>query len=304
MDLRKIETLLEQEPAFRLKQVKKAIFGDLIEDWMKITTLPEDLRQKLNKSCPIIELKTEKILTAKDGQTIKALFRLKDNLKIESVLMKHKDRQTLCLSSQVGCAMNCQFCATGKIGFQRNLTASEIIEQVLFFARLLKKSKEKISNIVFMGMGEPFLNYLNVLEAIKILSNNENGFNLGARHFSISTCGIIEGIKKLAEEKLQINLAISLHASDNQLREKLMPITKKYPIEKILTAVDEYVKITKRRVMFEYLMINNINDSEEQAEELSILLKRKLSFINLISFNPVKDIDFKPSPSWKIKKFK
>jgi len=321
MNFRELKKVLENEPSFRLKQVKKAVFKNLIDNWRNSTTLPQDLRQKLQDYCPIFELKSEKVLSSKGGQTIKVLFKLKDynppttssqpptggwapGSKIETVLMKHKDgRRTVCVSSQVGCAMGCQFCATGQQGFKRNLSSSEIIDQILFFARLLKKDKEKIGNVVFMGMGEPFLNYDNVLEAIRIL-NDKEGFNLGARHISISTCGITEGIKKLAEEKLQVNLAISLHAPTNELRSKLMPITKKYPIEKILTAVDNYIKKTKRRVMFEYLMIDGVNDSSEQAEELSQLLKKPLYFVNLISFNPIGHSKFKPSPAWKIKKFR
>jgi len=312
MDLAKIEKILEKEPAFRLKQVKKVIFQDLIENWDKATILPQNLRQKLSKNYPIQELKAEKILTSKDGQTIKVLFVLRDDLKIESVLMRHIDgRRTVCVSSQVGCSIGCRFCATGQQGFKRNLSADEIVEQVLFFARFLRTkptedgplSTEKVTNVVFMGMGEPFLNYDNVLEAIKIL-NDKEGFNLGARHISISTAGITEGIEKLAKEKLQVNLAISLHASDDELRTKLMPINKKYPIEKILAAVNDYIKKTKRRVMFEYLMIDGVNDFEGEAEELAKLLKKPFYFINLISFNPIGHSDFKPSPGWKIKKFK
>ena len=304
MDLQRIKEILKNEPSFRLKQAKKAILQDLIENWHDITSLPQDLRQKLEQNCPIAELETERTLTSKDSQTIKELFKLKDDSKIESVLMKHKDgRRTVCVSSQVGCAMGCRFCATGIAGFKRNLTSSEIIEQILFFARFLKKSREKISNVVFMGMGEPFLNYDNVLEAIRIL-NDKDGLNLGARHISISTCGITEGIKKLAEEKLQVNLAISLHAPNDELRLRLMPVTKKYPIEKILAAVDDYIEKTKRRVMFEYLMMDGVNDSEKEAEELVHLLKKPLYFVNLISFNPIGHCEFKPSPGWKIKKFK
>ncbi len=304
MEFEKIEEVFKREPLYRLKQVKKAIFQDLIENWDEATTLPRNLRQELSKKCPISELKAEKILTSKDGEAIKTLFKLRDDSKIESVLMKHRDgRRTVCLSSQVGCSIGCKFCATGQQGFKRNLSAGEIIEQVLFFARLIKKFKEKVSNIVFMGMGEPFLNYDNVLKAIKILNDKEE-FNLGARHISISTAGITEGIEKLAKEKLQVNLAISLHASNDELRTKLMPINKKYPIEKILAAVDEYIKKTKRRVMFEYLMIDGVNDSPKLAEELAGLLKKPLYLLNLISFNPVGHSRFKSSPGWKIKKFK
>ncbi len=310
MDFKKIEKILEQEPGFRIKQAKKAIFQDLAGNWDEITTLPQDLRQKLSKKFPIEELKAEKILTSKDNQTIKVLFELKDGFKIESVLMRHGSknspqvsRNTVCVSSQVGCAMNCQFCATSQLGFKRNLSSSEIVEQILFFARLLKKDKTKVTNVVFMGMGEPFLNYANVLEAIKIL-NDKDGFNLGSRHISISTCGIVEGIKKLAKESLQVNLAISLHAPNNELRSKLMPINKAYSIEKVLKAVDDYIEKTRRRVMFEYLMINGVNDSPAKALELAKLLKKPLYFVNLISFNPIGHSEFKPSSGWKIKQFK
>ncbi|MDD5145354.1 MAG: 23S rRNA (adenine(2503)-C(2))-methyltransferase RlmN [Candidatus Pacebacteria bacterium] len=325
--MKNLEEILTGEPKFRLKQIKKAVFVDLIDDWEKVTTLPKELRQKLAENYPILELKEEKILASKNNQTTKALFVLNDGLQIETVLMKHEvdltnspqaGRRTVCVSSQAGCAMNCQFCATGQQGFNRNLSAEEIIDQVLFFARFLKKSNEKVTNVVFMGMGEPFLNYDNVLAATKIL-NDKDGFNLGARHISISTCGIIEGIERLANEKMQINLAISLHAPNNEIRSRLMPINEKYPIEKILASVDDYIKKTGRRVMFEYLMIDGVNDSEAQAEELAKLLiynlhfgnqknfsreDRGFYFVNLISFNPIGHSEFKPSPGWKIKKFK
>jgi len=291
MDFKKIEKILEQEPGFRIKHAKKAILQDLVGDWDGITTLPQDLRQKLSKKFPIEELKAEKILTSEDNQTIKVLFELKDGFKIESVLMRHGsknspqvNRNTVCVSSQVGCAMNCQFCATSQLGFKRNLDAGEI-------------------NVVFMGMGEPLLNYENVLEAIRIL-NDKDGFNLGSRHISISTCGIVEGIKKLAKESLQVNLAISLHAPNDELRSKLMPINKAYAIEKVLKAVDDYIEKTRRRVMFEYLMIDGVNDSLAKALELAKLLKKPLYFVNLISFNPIGHYEFKPSSGWKIKQFK
>ena len=315
--MNKIKEILKTESAYRLKQVKKAVFQNLIENWEEITSLPKFLHEKLAKECSISELKTEKILTSNNEQTIKVLFKLKDGLKIESVLMKHEDsRRTVCVSSQVGCSVGCKFCATGRQGFKRNLSADEIVEQVLFFARLLKKSKEKVSNVVFMGMGEPFLNYDNVLEAIKIL-NDKDGFNLGARHISISTAGIIKGIEKLAaaskeaslalsgrEEKLQVNLAISLHAPNNELRSEIMPVNKIYPLGKVLNAVADYLDKTKRKVMFEYLMMDGINDSEKEAQELAKLMKKPLYLVNLISYNPISHSEFKPSPGWKIKKFK
>ena len=300
MDLIQFQRLFNKEPRYRLEQAKKALFHDLIQNWQEAATLPLSLREELNKKWPIeISAKT---FVSKDKNTTKTLLTLKDGLKIETVLMCHKDkRNTICVSSQVGCYLNCSFCATGKIGFERNLEVWEIVEQVLFFARYLKKIKEKVTNIVFMGMGEPFLNYQNVIGAIKIL-NDKEGFNLGARHFSISTVGIVDGIEKLAKEELQINLAISLHAPNDELRSKLMPINKKYPIKKILNAADDYIKKTRRRVMFEYIMIKNLNDSEEHAKTLAGLMKKPLYFVNLISYNPTGI--FKPSFSLRIKKFK
>ncbi len=234
MNLENLGKILEGEPRFRYAQAEKAIFGDLIETWDEATTLSKPLREKLKQNCPLDI--TAELFLSKDGNTIKALITLADGKKIETVLMKHKDRNTICVSSQVGCPMGCVFCATGTMGFKRNLTKMEIVDQVVLFARCLKKTQEKITNLVFMGMGEPFLNYENVLGAIKYLHQAET-LNLGVRRFSISTCGVFEGIKKLAKEGLEINLAISLHASNNELRSKLMPINRRYPLNKLMNVV-------------------------------------------------------------------
>jgi len=300
MNLSKLEEILKSEPAFRLKQAKKAVFFDLIENWNEATTLSKDLREKLQKEVPL-EIR-EKVVSSKDGRTVKALIELEDDLAIEAVLMKHTDkRNTICVSSQVGCPLGCLFCVTGRGGFKRNLNVSEIVEQVLFFARQLKKKKEKITNVVFMGMGEPFLNWDQVKEAIEIL-NDDNYFGIGARKISVSTAGITEGIAKLSDEFPQINLAISLHAPDDKLRGELMPVNQKYPLEKILKSVDEYIEKTNRKVMFEYVMLKGVNDSEEQAKKLSRLLQGPLYMVNLIAYNP--NGRFEASPSEKIKKFK
>lgn len=301
-----MQELFNKEPKYRLAQAKKALFQNLIENWREAETLPLNLREELDLKYPV-EIPAE-IFISKDKNTMKALFILKDRLKIEAVLMRHEDgRNTVCVSSQVGCPLGCLFCATGKNGFKRNLNVWEIVGQVLFFARYLKKALpaqaggEKVRSVVFMGMGEPFLNYQKVLEAIKIL-NDKEGFNLGARHFSISTVGITGGIRKLAEEKLQINLAISLHAPNDNLRSKLIPVNKKYPIKEILNAVDVYIKKTQRRVMFEYIMIKDFNDSAEHAKALAGIMKKHLYFVNLIFYNATGI--FKPSPPLRIKKFK
>lgn len=300
MELSRFQEIFKKEQKYRFQQAQKAIFQDLIKNWQEATALPVNLRKELDEKVPI-EIQAEKF-ASKSQDVLKALIALDDNLKIETVLMRHKGkRNTVCVSSQVGCFLNCSFCATGKMGFKRNLSSWEIVEQVLFSARYLKEIGEKVTNIVFMGMGEPFLNYQNVMEAIKIL-NDKNSFNLGARHFSISTVGVVEGIERLAEENLQINLAISMHAPDDELRSKLIPLNKKYPISMILNSVDNYIKKTGRRVMFEYIMIKDLNDSEKQAELLAKLLKKPLYFVNLVSCNQTGI--FKPSSSLKIKKFK
>ncbi len=298
MNIKDLEKILSKEPKFRITQVKKVLFQELIENWDDAKTLPKNLREELKKTCPL-EIDA-RILSDSIG-TKKALITLSDGAKIETVLLSHIDtRNTVCVSSQVGCPMKCSFCATGSMGFIRDLNKYEIIEQVLFFARLLKKKDQRITNIVYMGMGEPFLNYDSVIESIKILNDN-NAFNIGARKISISTCGVIEGIKKLSNENMQINLAISLHAPNNILRDKLMPINKKYKIEDILKAVDNYIEKTNRRVMFEYVMIKDTNDSLKNAEELSRLMAKKLYMLNIIKYNETSV--YKSSSDKRIKDF-
>ncbi len=301
-----LSLILKDEPAYRLKQAQKAVFQDLIEDWRQASGLPKELREKLNRLRPL-SIKAD-FFISKDKKNVKALIELKDGLKIEAVLMRHQGgRNTVCLSSQVGCPLACAFCATGKTGFKRNLLPEEIVSQTLLFSRYLKKENQKVNNLVFMGMGEPFLNYNNVLEAIRTF-NDKDGFNLGARHISISTVGIIEGIKKLSQEKLAVNLAISLHAPNDKLRAKLMPVAKKYHLAAIFKAVDYYIKASNRRVMFEYLMIKNLNDSLRQAEELAKLMKKPLYFVNLIRYNQTVGYDltgiFTPSLPKTINQFK
>ncbi|HNY35683.1 MAG TPA: 23S rRNA (adenine(2503)-C(2))-methyltransferase RlmN [Candidatus Pacearchaeota archaeon] len=293
MNLSLIEKKLENQPKYRIKQVHKLIFQDLIEDWDKASVLPLSLREELKKDCPLeIEHKM-----FDEGNTIKALIELSDGLKIESVLMKHTDnRSTVCVSSQVGCPLACSFCATGTMGLKRNLTVEEIVLQVLLFMRICK-----VTNIVFMGMGEPFLNYDNVMSAIRILNSPEY-FNIGSRKISISTSGIIEGIERFTNEDLQVNLSISLHAPNDELRSKLMPVNKKYPLKDVLRVVDDYILKNKRKVMFEYLMIKGENDSLECAKELAKIMKKSLYMVNLIVYNPTGK--FKASDSKTIKKFK
>jgi 23S rRNA (adenine2503-C2)-methyltransferase len=300
MDITNLEKFLQGEPKYRLKQAKEAIFHNFISDWSEATFFTKDLRDKLNKECP---LKIEAdFLVSKKEDSIKARIFLKDGLAVEAVLMQHIDgRNTVCVSSQIGCSLGCLFCATGKMGFKRNLTADEIVEQVVFFSRYLRHIENCVTNVTFMGMGEPFLNYDNVLKSIRILNGKEY-FNIGARSISVSTSGIVEGIKKFSGEGLQVNLAISLHAPNDKLRRELMPIDKKYPLEVVLMAVDDYIEKTNRQVMFEYVLIKGVNDSDEQAEELSKIMNKKLYYVNLILYNATGI--FKPSDTKRVERFK
>lgn len=303
MNLEKLKNILSQEPEFRLKQAMRAVFVDLIGDWDQAFNFPLALRDKLNNEMPL-EIKAE-IFKSREDNSAKALIVLDDGLKIETALIRHSDgRNTVCVSSQAGCPVGCLFCATGKAGFKRNLSADEIIGQVLLFARLLKKENSRVDGLVFMGMGEPFLNYENVMRAIKILNSSE-GLNIGARHISISTVGIAGGIKKLAGEKLQLNLALSLHAPNDGLRSEIIPYNSANPIKNILKEINYYLEAAGRRVMIEYLMIQGFNDSLEHALELAALLKKidpPLYFVNLIAYNAA-DNFASPEPK-KIFEFK
>jgi 23S rRNA (adenine2503-C2)-methyltransferase len=301
MYLENLEKILETEPSFNLKQAKEAVYKNFVSDWQDVTVFKKDLREKLNKECSLA-IKAD-VLVSKKEDSVKARITLSDRLKIETVLMRHEDgRNTVCVSCQVGCPLGCSFCATGRMGFKRNLTTEEILEQVVFFGRYLKDFNEsRVTNVTFMGMGEPFLNYDNVLNAIRIL-NDKKYFNIGIRSISVSTAGITEGIEKLSKEGLAINLAISLHAPNNELRSSLMPINKRYPMDKVLSAIDKYIEATKRKVMFEYVLIEEVNDSDECAQELAKLMDKKLYFVNLILYNSTGN--FKPSKTQRVEAFK
>jgi 23S rRNA (adenine2503-C2)-methyltransferase len=284
MNINNFYEIFKAEPAYRLQQAQKLIFGDLIDDWKQASNLPLALREKLNLECPL-QIQA-KVLAARDKKSFKALITLNDGAKIETVLMRHKEgRETICLSSQVGCPLGCSFCATGASGFTRNLSKNEIVEQALFWARYLKHNfKSKITNVVFMGMGEPFLNYDQVMSAIRVL-NEPDGLHLGARHISISTAGLVDGIKRLAKEKLQVNLAVSLHSASDKIRSDLMPINQKNSINQLLRAVDFYIEKTNRQVMFEYMLMKGINDSDEAAEKLAAIMNKPLYVVNLMNYN-------------------
>lgn len=305
----------QQWPKYRLKQINHLLFKELIADWSDATTLPHDLRQVLSEISPVNTLTVvdEKISRKKD--TIKTLFALPDGNMIESVLMMHENRNTVCVSCQAGCAVGCVFCATGRMGLKRNLTSTEIVDQVLYFARKLKVGafhessprEHKISNIVFMGMGEPMLNIDNVSQAVTILTDNDM-FGMGKRKITVSTSGYFLPLKKFLRKFPHIGLAISLHAPDQELREKLMPnVAKKNPLKDLLKVCRDYSNETKRRVSYEYLLIEGVNDSLAQARKLAEILYGHLFFVNLIPYNPPTGncgVCFKKPNTMRVNRFK
>jgi len=299
-----LDNLLQDlnEPAFRAKQIWQGLYQNLWVDMTNFSNLPLSLRDQISSQFNIGGLILEKELISTDGQTHKYLYRLADGSAIETVLMAYNDRNTVCISSQVGCALGCKFCATGKMGFIRNLTSGEIVEQVIKSAVILSSNGNKLTNVVFMGMGEPFHNYQAVQNAIAIL-NDPAGFGMGMRRFTISTVGIVPGIKKLALERSQINLAISLHAAEDQLRSKIVPINSKYNLTALMSACDEYLETTSRRITIEWALIDGVNDTVEQARKLVTLIKGKLFHVNLIQLNPVDQYSGKPAPDVSAAKF-
>jgi 23S rRNA (adenine2503-C2)-methyltransferase len=288
----------EAWPTYRRPQIYRSVFRDLISDWSQATTLPQAIRAGLAQSWPLSW--DMKLLDARDKRTTKALITLADGAVIESVLMRYPDRNSVCVSCQVGCAVGCSFCATGRLGFRRDLTAWEMVNQVLIFSRLLKEKKQRVDSVVFMGMGEPFLNYDRVLAAIRLL-NDPIGLNLGARHISVSTSGIVPGIRRFTKERLEVNLAISLHSPNDRLRTKLMRINEAYPLKTLMAAAADYVKKTRRRLMFEYILIAGVNDTDVCANELARLLKHPLYFVNVIPYNHTGT--YSPTPVHQVKRF-
>ena len=287
------------QPAFRAKQIYRQLYQSLAEDFAQMTDLPVGLRERLNQAIALQPLRLLAEQVSSDGQTRKALFELRDGNTVETVLMlyggedKDKDtegrvRRTVCLSTQAGCAMGCAFCATGQGGLRRNLTAGEIVAQVLHFAREERRTGADavLTNLIFAGMGEPLANYSSTWSAVERL-NDPEGFGLGARHMTISTAGWTPGIARLAKEKLQVGLAVSLHAPDDALRDRLMPINRKYPIAVLMDACRDYIERTSRRVSFEYILLAGVNAMPAQARSLAALLKGMLCHVNLIPVNPV-----------------
>lgn len=273
------------QPRFRAAQVWQGLYQHCFADFDQFSNIPKALKQALEQAFAIQPLTDLRHVVSKDGLTEKTLFSLLDGERIETVLMRYDTRNTLCISTQSGCAMGCAFCATGQMGFKRHLSAGEIIAQVLHFERHLRANEDHLTNIVVMGMGEPFHNYDATLSAIRTL-NDPNGFNMGARRFTISTVGLIPQIQRFAEEDLQVNLAISLHAAEDALRSSIVPINRTFPIAKLMEACRYYTQKTNRRITFEYALIAGVNDSQDHAYALANLLKGMLCHVNLISLNP------------------
>ena len=285
------------EKKYRLGQIEQAIFKECVSSIDEMTTLPLELREKLKEKFEVLPLTVVRDLVSKD-RTNKVLFATQDERSIESVLMRHDNRTTLCISSMVGCPVKCVFCSTGTMGFGRNLTAAEIVGQVIFFNQKLKQEDLRVRNIVFMGMGEPLLNYDEVLKAIAVL-NDQKKVSIGVRHITISTSGIVPKIRQLMTDNVPVNLAVSLHAPNDPLRTKLMPINNAYPIKDLMEALTEYSEKLDKRIFYEYVMLKGLNDKVEHAGELAMLLKGQHAHVNLIPFNPggsIEDLDCTPRP--------
>ncbi len=286
------------EKKYRAKQVYSWLYKG-VSSFDEMTDISKELIQKLKDNFILNQLTLADFQKSKDG-TIKYLFKLNDGHAIESVLMKYKYGYTACISNQIGCKMGCTFCASAKIGFVRNMTPGEIVGQIL---AIQKESGVQVSNVVFMGIGEPLDNYDNVIKAIRII-NDPKALNIGARHISISTCGLVHNILRLANENIQCNLCISLHSSHDNVRTDMMPINKAYNIAQIIEACKEYIKITNRRITFEYALVDGVNDSREDAIHLSRLLKGMLCHVNLIPINKIKGGKYEKSSTEKILAFR
>lgn len=300
-DVDKLVTSIGQ-PRYRADQLLHMLYHEFPKEMSDMRQIPSEMKKALSSAGYTIGSANEvHRVVSEDGQTTKLLLKLSDGTLIETVLMQYRKgdshpRSTICVSTQVGCQMGCTFCATGQMGFERNLKAEEIVAQVLHFAAVLQERKEHVTNIVFMGMGEPLANYTETIRAVKLLTH-ARAFGLGQRHITISTVGVMKGIDRLAEEDLQIGLAISLHAPNDKLRQKLVPTAGPHSVKDLISATRSYFKKTGRRVTLEYALIEGVNDSPETAAELAALLKGNGVHVNLIPVNPTAG-GFK-RPRWK-----
>ena len=289
--------LQNNEKKYRSSQIMDWLYIKRVDSFDKMTNLSKELVDKLKENYFFDEMTI--IKKQEDVDVLKFLFKLSDNNLIEAVLMKHDYGNSLCVSSQVGCNMSCKFCESGRLKKVRNLTSSEMVLQIL---KIEKEINTRISHVVVMGIGEPFDNYDNLVKFIKIV-NYSKGINLGSRHITVSTCGIVPKIYEFANLPFQVNLAISLHAPNNLIRDKIMPINKIYKIEKVIKAINDYIKLTNRRVTFEYIMLKGINDSLDNARELANLIRGINCYVNLIPYNETENISFKRTEKEQILKF-
>ena len=285
------------EKKFKALQVYEWLYNFRVNSFDEMTNIKKEVREQLKKDFTMEMIEIVKV--QEDNLTKKYLFRLKDDNYIEAVLMRHDYGNSVCVSSQVGCNMGCAFCESGRLKKVRDLQTYEIVEQILLIEEELG---ERISSVVLMGIGEPLDNYDNVLNFIKII-NDSKGIAIGARHITLSTCGIIPKIEKLSEENIQINLALSLHAPNDKLRSSIMNVNKVYNISKLIPVIKEYIVKTNRRVTIEYVMLNNVNDSDSCALELAKLLRGMNVYVNLIPYNETNHLEFKKSSKERILKF-
>lgn len=291
------------EPPYRAAQIWHGLYKELRRSWEEFSNLPKALRERLAGEFELSTVRPAAHVDSRDNRTRKTAFALQDGRQIETVLMRYDRRQTLCISSQAGCAMGCVFCATGQMGFKRHLTAAEIIAQVMFYAAALASEGNQLTNIVVMGMGEPLHNYENTMTALDRLSD-PNGFSFGARRITLSTVGLVPAIRRFADERRQVNLAVSLHAADDELRGSILPVNRKYPVEEVLDACRYYVTATHRRISFEWALIAGINDTPEQAKHLAGRLRGLLCHVNAIPLNPTDGYKGQPTSRESAAEFK
>lgn len=304
--IEKLEELLVDkyfQKKYRATQLFKWIYEKRVSSFDEMSDISKAFKEVLKTDFELVKPKIFKKQLSKDG-TIKLLLELSDGNLVETVLMRYNYGNVACVSSEVGCNMGCAFCASGFLKKKRNLTTGEMIGEILILDELLKEegNNERVTHVVVMGTGEPFDNYDNVLDFVRIL-NHPYGFAIGARHITVSTCGLVEGIRKYANEGLQINLAISLHAPNDEIRHKIMPISLKYPMDELMDAVKYYEKNAGRRVTFEYILLKGINDSKENAKELAKLIKGTLAYVNLIPYNPIKELIYQRSDEKSVHDF-
>jgi 23S rRNA (adenine2503-C2)-methyltransferase len=284
------------QPAYRARQVYEALTRGLVTDFSVVSTLPLPLRKSLSERLTPLSLIEVETRAATQGTARKTLFSTADGHPVEAVLMLVAGRATVCASTQVGCAVGCAFCASGRLGLRRDLTAEEIVDQVLHFARVLRDERgAHVTNVVFMGMGEPFHNYEQTLRACRLL-NDPAGFGLAARHISVSTVGVVPAIDRFAAEPLQLNLAVSLHAATDELRDRLVPLNRTYPLGPLFAACARYVERTNRKLFFEYVVLRGVNDTPAQAAALAQSLRRPLYHLNLIAYNETGGEFSRPAP--------